>query len=124
MRSELIITVLTSAALVGFIQFLITRHDSKNGILEWIKKEIETIKKEIRFDKADRSRRHILEASDDVRNNHTHHSEEWWEQLIIDIDYYEKFCQDNEEQYVNNRAVMAIENLKRIYKELLTTGFD
>ena len=130
MQIEVLIAVLTSAAVFGFIQFLITRHDSKNGFMAEIRRDIETIKDDILSlkdgrgrDKADDARRRILAASDDVRNNRTKHSKEWWDQLNADITNYERYCAVHED-YENNRAMMAINNLNDIYQKLLKEGFE
>lgn len=123
MKIELLIAILTSAALFGFVQFLINRRDSRNDILNNIKLDIEDIRNYLEKDKADRARRNILEASDDCTNNRTKHGKEWWDELISDIDFYETYCEMNED-YKNNKAVMAIENLKHIYKHLLDVGFN
>ncbi len=45
--------------------------------------------------------------------NYTH---EYFVDMIQDIDEYERYC-ENHPEYKNNRAVMAISNIKRVYEE-------
>jgi hypothetical protein len=46
-------------------------------------------------------------------DNFTH---ECFNETLLDIDEYEKFCESHP-GYKNNRAVMAIANIKRVYQE-------
>ena len=123
--STVILSILGSAGVFSLVQFLITRHDNKHGILEKIRAEIESVKSEIeamkeerREDRATNARRRILNASDEIRHG-VPHSKEWWEQILQDIDEYEKYC-DAHEGYRNNRAIMAVENLKKVYSDRLS----
>lgn len=36
--------------------------------------------------------------------------------MLLDIDDYERYCESHPE-YKNNRALMAISNIKRVYSE-------
>lgn len=46
---------------------------------------------------------------------HVHHSEEHFDQILEDIDRYEKFCMDHP-KFQNNKAVGAIGNIKKTYR--------
>ena len=113
-------------ALVGLIQFLIQRHDEKDGkyadILSAISK-LSTEVRDIRHDQRERdavlARTHILRFNDELYNN-VHHTREYFDQTLDDIKTYEKFCEDNPE-FANGRTEQASKYIRdeyeRLYKE-------
>ena len=129
------LAVIGSGALFTFVQFMITRHDNKKGVLTQIHDQIEelseTMKSEIarvenkiadmhsNIDKtqAINARIRILAASDELRHGHAH-SQEFFDQLNDDITLYENYCRENV-GFKNNRAVHAIDNINRAYAEAL-----
>lgn len=66
---------------------------------------------------ADGHRMRILHFNNELLRNINHTKEEFIEALV-DIDAYEKYCEENPD-YPNNRAVLAIENIREVYKERL-----
>ena len=48
------------------------------------------------------------------------HTKEEFDEILYSVTYYERYCKDHP-KYENNRAVLAIENIKRVYKECLET---
>lgn len=71
----------------------------------------------IRFDSerdADTHRQRILRFDTDLVDgrNFTH---EYFADMLLDIDYYEKYCAGHPD-YRNNRAVLAIANIKRVFQ--------
>lgn len=131
-----------SAALFGFIQFLISRKDKKNEKLESIQKDITSIKTSITELKSDlvtvqnsfrsdletvtdlidktnaiQSRIRILRANDEMRQD-VHHSYEYFRQLHQDITEYELYC-TNHPEFKNNEAVNSIEYINRVYQDCL-----
>lgn len=115
MYLTIICTILGSAGVFSFIEYLIQRRDSRNGILKEIKKEIDELKALRLQDRATDARRRILRASDEVQLG-TRHSREWWEQIIEDITEYEKFCLSHT-TYENNKAKIAIRELTECYEQ-------
>ena len=116
--------LLGGGALTSFIQFLIARHDEKNGIkdtlmvaMEGIRQELDALREKHAEDRANDARIRILRFSDEVRHK-MRHSKEYFDQINSDIDVYEQYCESHPE-YKNNRAVMAIQNIKRVYQECL-----
>ena len=112
------------AALVNFFQFLISRKDKKNGksdgiasAIDAVKTELDKLRNEIAEDRATDSRIRILSFSDEVRHS-VRHSKESFDQINLDIDTYRSYC-DGHPDYKNNRAVMAISNIERVYAECL-----
>ncbi len=66
---------------------------------------------------ADGHRARILHFNNELLRNIGHTKEEFIEALT-EIDAYEKYC-DKHPEYPNNRAVLAIENIREVYKERL-----
>ena len=123
----IILAVIGSGAVFGFIQFLIqflvTRSDMKQNfgtqLIEMDKKidrNHEEINQKIDRNKAELCRTHILRFADDLRNN-VHHSEEYFRQQMLDIDTYENFCKDNP-TFSNGLTVIASAYIKSKFIEL------
>ena len=51
----------------------------------------------------------------------TLHTKEEFDEILYSVTYYERYCEDHP-KYENNRAVLAIENIKRVYKECMETN--
>lgn len=66
---------------------------------------------------ADRHRLEILRFNNELLRGLRHTKEEFIEALA-EIDAYERFCEDHPD-YPNNRAVLAIENIRENYRERL-----
>lgn len=112
------------AALVSLFQFLLTRKDKKeekkdelSAAVTGIKNELDTLRDEIAEDRATDARIRILRFSDEVRHS-VRHSKESFDQVNLDIDTYRRYCKEHP-NYRNNRAVMAIANIERVYAECL-----
>ena len=59
--------------------------------------------------------RGYLEFNGEIKRG-VHHDEEEFNDVLEAIDKYESFCRDNP-NYSNNKAVLAIENIKNVYKK-------
>ncbi len=66
---------------------------------------------------ADAHRVQILRFNRELLQNAPHTQEDFIE-VLSEIDFYETYCKEHKE-YKNNRAVLAIENIKRVYMEWL-----
>ena len=109
------------AAVLTFAQFLITRRDKRKEGESAILKAIDALSDKItgiekRMDKesADAARRNILLFDDELRRGDAH-SEEAFNQILEDCNYYEKFCRLNPD-YENNKCIAAIENINHTYQ--------
>ena len=60
-------------------------------------------------------RARILRFGDEILHS-IPHSKEHYEQILIDIDSYEKYCDDHQE-YKNNIAVATIKYIKKMYQK-------
>jgi len=66
---------------------------------------------------ADLHRARILQFNTELLRG-TQHTEEDFNEILYNIDCYERYCEAHPE-YRNNRAVHAIMNIKRVYDERL-----
>lgn len=64
---------------------------------------------------ADGHRTRILHFNNELLRDINHTKEEFTE-VLAEIDAYEEYCREHPE-YPNNRAVLAIENIREVYKE-------
>ena len=56
----------------------------------------------------------ILRFNDEILHEQKH-TKEHFDQILDDVTRYEQFCSDHPE-YENNKAVLAIENIKKVYQ--------
>lgn len=76
--------------------------------------------KHIRIDddrNADTHRSRILHFNTELLRGNKHTREDFIE-VLAEIDFYEHYCREHPD-YENNRAVLAIENIERVYKDLM-----
>ena len=117
----LLLSIIGSGAVFGFIQFLISRHDSKQDKLADVKQSISDIQSELTklnsrlqvdieevyervnsvhayMDRlqAVNARVRILRASDEIRHG-VKHSKEYFDQICDDITLYENYCRNNKD---------------------------
>ena len=109
---------------MALVQFLIQRHDAKSDKFEEIIEKLDDLDKKI--DKVQAvgdernavvSRVRILKFRDEMLEGrrHTHDS---FQQVLCDVDSYEKYCKEHPE-FKNNQTVTTIESIKENYKERL-----
>lgn len=63
---------------------------------------------------ADRKRMRVLRFNDELIHG-VRHTQEHFNEVLDDITAYERYCESHP-NYQNNKAVMAIENVKRTYQ--------
>lgn len=114
---------LIGGGLIGFIEFLIRRKDEKadknSEIMNALKNLTEKVSDiEVRFDRenADDARRNILAFDDELRRG-MDHSEESFNQILEDTNFYTHYCKDHPE-YENNKAVNAISHINVVYQQV------
>lgn len=119
-----VVSVLIGGGLLGFIQFMINRHDKKHDRLEEVLGAIQQIKKELKELKEDTGRQsavlartHILRFADELYNN-VRHSKEYFDQTLDDIKTYEEYCKRNSD-FANGRTEVAARYIKAEYERLL-----
>ena len=121
---QTILVALIGGGVVGFIEFLIRRHDAKKDKNSEILNAISSLSAKIDSveSKADEraavdARIRILRFRDEMLEgrNHTHDS---FQQVLNDIDDYENYCHTHP-QFKNNQTVSTIQHIKRNYEERL-----
>lgn len=70
--------------------------------------------------RAKQARYRIFRFYDEVCDEKLH-SESHWEDILDDVDFYEKYCESHPE-FKNNRGKIAMEYLKEAYKKDKATG--
>lgn len=83
--------------------------------LEKVEKDVADVKREVGESSAVTSRYRILRFDDEILHD-IKHSKEHFDQILLDIDVYEKFCEEHPD-FKNNLAVMAIKHIKLIYEK-------
>lgn len=119
-----VVSVLIGGGIFAFIEFLINRHDTKHDRLKDITEAIEKLTEKV--DALDQKgdernainmRVRILRFRDEMLagQGHTHDS---FQQVLGDIDEYEKYCEKHPD-FRNNQTTSTIEHIKRNYAERL-----
>lgn len=85
--------------------------------LDNLEKEIKEIKRKNEEREATDCRSAILRFGDEIRHG-TLHSKEHFDQVLLDISFYEHYCSTHND-YANNIALMTIEKIKNTYRDCL-----
>ena len=119
-----VVAVLGSNGLWAFLQFAIHRKDDKDEKTKTILKAIEGLSEKVTAleGKVDRneavqSRVRILRFSDETQEG-KRHSKDSFDQVLTDVDNYEKYCELHPE-FKNNQTLSTVAYIKRIYTERL-----
>ena len=117
---ELIIAIVGSGAIFGFlqftIQFLVTRNDMKQNF----GKKLDDLNSKVDRNQAILARTHILRFADDLRNG-IHHSEEYFRQQILDCDTYDTYCR-NHPDFSNGLTIVASKYIREEFEKKYMKG--
>lgn len=123
----IVLAVIASSGLWGLIQFLIGRKDKTAEKIDETNKKIDKVMDKVievseRVDanSATNARTRILRFDDELING-MHHSREYFQQTLEEIDIYETYCEKHP-HYKNNACVIAIDHIRRVYNKLLDEG--
>ena len=132
---QVILSAIFGGASIGFIEFMIKRHDEKNDKNKAVLEAVDKLDKKVdeRFDILDKrictveakgderaavsARVRILRFSDELQEERRH-SKDSYDQCISDITYYEKYCSENP-KFKNGQTELTVEYIKRNYAERL-----
>lgn len=121
---ELVITVMVaiigSNALWGFLQFLLERKDKKNDCSKKILEAIQKINNKIDQRTAIGCRIRILKFMDEIIEG-WEHSKDSYNQIMRDITDYLQYCDDHP-QFLNHQTDATIERIKKDYEQRLATN--
>ena len=87
--------------------------------VEGVSKELNDFKESEDLQRAIQARRRILRFSDEILFGQRH-SKEHFDEILDDIDSYERYCQEHK-TYKNNRAVLAIATIRETYADCVQT---
>lgn len=116
---QIFITILTSVC-VPIVVALISSGTFANRLSKKIKidnllEKFNALDYKVDCNKADDCRWTILNFNGEIKRG-IRHDEEQFNEIIKLIDNYEDFCKHHE-KYSNNKAIIAIENIKNTYKK-------
>ena len=94
----------------GFWTWLANRNSQSKQVLT----EIKGLRAEFDMERAITARSRIIRFNDELLND-TKHSKEMFDQVLADIDTYEKYCSDNP-KFLNNKTGLSIQNIKKVYQ--------
>lgn len=117
--NEIVIAIIGSGAIFGFlqfiIQFLVTRNDMKMSF----GKKLDDLNAKVDRNQAVLARTHILRFADDLRNG-VHHSEEYFRQQMLDCDTYDRYCEEHPD-FSNGLTIIASKYITDKFTELYTS---
>lgn len=87
--------------------------ESMNSQIRALSEKMDKLSKSSDEDMAYTWRYRILRFDDEIRHK-IRHSKEHFDQILEDIDKYEKYCRENPD-FPNNKAVFAVRNIRETY---------
>lgn len=109
--------VLASSGLWGLLQYLISRKDRTAEKLDRLTVLVQEVSERVDMSSATNARTRILRFDDELING-VHHSREYFQQTLEEIDTYETYCNKHPD-YRNNACALAIEHIRNVYTKLL-----
>lgn len=107
-------------AIVTIIPTIINNRKKTEKSIETLQKTLDDHIKEDEDDKARQARLRILRFNDELCA-HILHSESYFEDILDDIDAYEKYCGAHPD-FKNSRGKAAMEHVKSVYKKIKNKG--
>lgn len=115
-----VVAVVGSNALWGFLQFLLERKDKKNDCSKKILEAIQKINNKIDQRTAVGCRIRILKFMDEIIEG-WEHSKDSYNQIMQDITHYHQYCEEHP-QFLNHQTDATIERLRKDYEQRLATN--
>ena len=84
-----------------------------------LKEDLDDLKMEYELERVRQARQRILRFNDEILFE-KRHSKEHFDEILDDINVYERYCREHKE-YENNKAVLAISTIKEVYQECMDT---
>lgn len=89
--------------------------DSLHSTMDALQASVDTIQEDRLRDKADEARRQILLFNDELLRG-VKHSKEHFDNVLLDVNEYTKYCKRHDGDYENAKCVLAIAEIKRCYQ--------
>lgn len=122
--------LLTSAIFEKILDRIFVKFDKKKDKSDKILEHIDAVEKKLDGHiaeedkyKVDLCRTRILRFSDEIRRD-VKHSEESFNNILEDIDYYVTYCEQHKDVYINSKADAAIKNVKDVYNLCIIGALD
>ena len=120
--NEIIIAIIASGAVFGFLQFIIQFLVTRNDMKQNFGTRLDDLNAKVDRNQAILARTHILRFADEIRNHGAdYHSEEAYRQQLLDIDTYEDYCKDHP-TFSNGLTVIASDYIKKEFIKLYSKG--
>lgn len=88
-----------------------------NGRMDELSQKVDELEKTEELERVRFARQRILRFNDEILCGQKH-SKEHFDEILDDITLYEHYCNDHED-YENNKAVLAIKTIKRVYDQCM-----
>ena len=111
--TQIILTIIGSTAVFGFIQFLINRHDLKKAGLSEIGNRLNSLDEKIDKYEAQQARREILRFNDELYMGKMH-TKEHFDNVLDDCTLYNQYCDDHP-KFKNKRTEHAQSRIEEVY---------
>ncbi|MBR1631554.1 MAG: hypothetical protein IJ680_06815 [Paludibacteraceae bacterium] len=118
--TPILVACVASSGFWAFLQWLIGRKSSNSVILEQIqalKKDVDNLGSQMGADRASNARVRILRFDDELLEGRGH-SKDSFDQCLLDIDTYNKYCEAHRD-FKNSITSTASEHIKDCYKKRL-----
>lgn len=90
-----------------------------NTKIDELSDQVGELEKREELERVRRARQRILRFNDEILCGRKH-SREHFDEILYDITKYEHYCNEHEE-YENDKAVLAIESIREVYKQCMKT---
>jgi len=124
---EIFLAIAGSGALLGFVQFILTRifvkQDRNDEVIKKIgevKTKLDELSDRVDENAAVLARTHILRFSDELQNG-IKHSSDYFRQQMDDIGTYERYCSTHPD-FANGYTQAAARYISNTYDKLLEKG--
>ena len=122
-----VIAVVGSNGIWALLQSRLTRKDTMKDkedditkALKQLDTKLDQLNEKVDQNSATLARTHILRFDDEIING-VWHSLEYWEQTLMDVDTYERFCKTHPD-FKNSYADAAIRHIKKVFDTLKEKG--
>ena len=109
------IAVVVLASLLEVSKIKINPWSWVGGLLNKIERDLADVERKVGENTAVSSRYRILRFDDELLHE-VKHTKEHFDQILYDIDVYERYCNEHPD-FKNNLAVMAIKHIKNVYQK-------
>lgn len=87
--------------------------------VDGLAQKVDELEKAEELERVRRARQRILRFNDEILCGRKH-SKEHFDEILYDITKYEHYCNEHEE-YENDKAVLAVESIREVYKQCMKT---